>query len=160
MSSASHLSQLNQECIFSNRAQYRFCVGLGIAFAVACTFLMSAYAYYDQTWTRVSGTVTSAKWEQRVDNSRNGSRTIHSVTFSYVGQSDDGSAVKGRSSIRNAENLRIAVGEKIELLHDPEDPSSSMAIHDLNVILKFALMTGFMVVGCGLLARRFRDKLD
>jgi hypothetical protein len=156
MSSVSFLTRLDNESVFSNRAQFRFCIGLGAAFAIASIFLIAGYAFYSYTWTKIAGTVTSTEWKQHVKSSRNGSRTIRSVTFTYVGQSKHGTVVEGRNIINDVGDLKIVVGQQVEVLHDPEDPHSSMSIHELNNILKFALMTGLMAVFCSLFAQRYR----
>jgi Protein of unknown function (DUF3592) len=142
--------------MFSQRQQFRFCIGFSIVFALVALTLMIAYTHYSQNWSRVAATVKSAAFKKEMKRTGGSTRMVRSVTFTYVGQSKEGEPIEGRNSISDVGNLEMVAGQKIEILYAPDDPQSHMSVQELNSILKFSLMFGFVAIGVGLMALCFR----
>jgi hypothetical protein len=156
MSNVNFMMQRDTECMFSQRQQFWFCIGLSVVFALVAVTLMIGYIHYSQNWSRVACTVKSVEFWQEMKRIGGSTQMVRSVKFTYVGQSKEGEAIQGRDSISDVGTLEMVAGQKVEILYAPDDPQSHISVHELHDIFKYSFLFGFVAIFSGFFAQRYR----
>ena len=63
MSNVTFWMQRDEKCIFSQKQQFRFCIGFSMVFALIALTLMIGYIHYSQNWSRITATVKTAEFK-------------------------------------------------------------------------------------------------